>query len=172
MPKQDSASALSIAEIRLQIEGRSAPTHTLTIRGRTRPNYHFYRERETGIYHRRYVLGKTDPENGIFPLEIARTDMDDIQRSATRLGGFKVIIVFLTSEELAAKDAAKAADLEQREADAQAELEREARAARLAAPEAPAPAEPPQAAPSAPKAKKSAKPAGLAKLDALVGASA
>lgn len=167
MPKDPTATALSIAEIRLKIEGRSAPTHTLTVRGRTRPVYHFYKEKDTGIYHRRYVLGKTDPENGIFPLLEARAELEDIQRSATRAGGFKVIVSLLTAEELDAVAEAKAAD----EAARAKDQERQ-EAASLEASEPSHPAVAPKPAPKAAPSKKSAKPVGLAKLDALVGASA
>lgn len=162
MPKESTASPLSIAEIRLVIEGRSAPTSTLTVRGRTKPQYFFHRDRESGIYMRRYVLGKVDTENGIFPLSQAREDLDDVQRSATRVSGFKVLIRFLTSEEVeqSEKVAADAAKLRDQEREAQAKLEE------------PAPAEPPKE-PVAPAPAKSAsskaKPKALSKLEAMAG---
>lgn len=166
MPKETPESPLSIAEIRLVIEGRSAPTSTLTVRGRTRPQYFFHRDRESGIYMRRYVLGKVDTENGIFPLALAREDMDDVQRSATRVSGFKVIIRFLTSEEVEVgeKAAAEAAKLRDQEREAQAKLEEPEPASSVEPPKEPV-------APLAPAKSggTKAKPKALSKLEALAG---
>lgn len=110
-PTAPAPAPLTIAEIRLVIEGRSNPTPTLTVRGRGLAGYHFYKS-AAGIFTRRYVLDGVDPKRGILPLSEGRREWDDIQR---RQGGFPIRCILLTVEELAAENAREAADRQQRE---------------------------------------------------------